>query len=247
MGTILAMDSHMMCEVYGNIGHSGNDCLETRKEAAFINNGFRQPGNNGWNNQPRPQETQLTQIATAFPIDSNGKIPAQLENSCENVKMVTTRGGMTTHDQPNPNQSTGKAKERQEAEPSTKEKEQEEETTPKDFIDTNYLPFPTMNSKQAMDGQLTPFVEMIEKIHYFDQALCNLGASVSVMPKAIFNKLNLTQLMPTPMMLQLADSMVRYSVGIVEDILMKIQDCYIPIDFMVLDMEVAKESTLILG
>ena len=50
------MDSHMTCEVYGNVGHSGNDCPETHEEAAFINNGFRQPlGNNGWNNQSRPQ------------------------------------------------------------------------------------------------------------------------------------------------------------------------------------------------
>jgi len=51
MGTIQAMDSHMTCEVCGNVGHSGNDCPKTHKEAAFINNGFRQPsGNNGWNN-----------------------------------------------------------------------------------------------------------------------------------------------------------------------------------------------------
>ena len=38
-------------------------------------------------------------------------------------------------------------------------------------------------------------------IQYFDQALCDLGASISIMPKAVFNKLNLTQLTPTPMML----------------------------------------------
>ena len=48
-------------------------------------------------------ETQLAQIAAAIPIDSNGKIPAQPENSRENVKAVTTRGGKTTHDPPNPN------------------------------------------------------------------------------------------------------------------------------------------------
>ena len=51
MGTIQAMDSHMTCEVYGNVGHSGNDCPKTHEEVAFINNGFCQPGNNGWNNQ----------------------------------------------------------------------------------------------------------------------------------------------------------------------------------------------------
>ena len=55
MGTVHDMDSHMMCEVCGNIGHSGNDCPETHEEAAFINNGFHQPGNNGWNNQSRLQ------------------------------------------------------------------------------------------------------------------------------------------------------------------------------------------------
>ena len=55
-GNVQVLDSHMTCEVYGNISHSGNDCPETRKEATFINNGFRQPqGNNGWNNQSRPQ------------------------------------------------------------------------------------------------------------------------------------------------------------------------------------------------
>jgi len=57
-------------------------------------------------------ETQLAQIAAIIPVDSNGKIPAQPKNSCENVKVVTTRGGKTTHDPPNPNQSTEKAKER---------------------------------------------------------------------------------------------------------------------------------------
>jgi len=55
-------------------------------------------------------ETQLAQIATAIPIDSHGKIPAQPENSCENVKAVTTRGGKTTRDPPNPNHFAGKAK-----------------------------------------------------------------------------------------------------------------------------------------
>jgi hypothetical protein len=54
-GTIQAMDSHIMCEVYGNVGHSGNDCPKTHEEVAYINNGFRQLGNNGWNNQSRPQ------------------------------------------------------------------------------------------------------------------------------------------------------------------------------------------------
>ena len=112
-------------------------------------------------------ETQLAQIATTIPIDSNGKIPAQPKNSCEKVNAVVARGRKSTRDPPNPNHSVGKAKQRQEAEASTtqEEKEQEEETAPKDFIDTSYLSFPTRNRKQDMDEQFTRFVQMIEKIH----------------------------------------------------------------------------------
>ena len=46
-----------------------------------------------------------------------------------------------------------------------KDQEKDEETTPQDFVDTSYLPFPTKKRKQAMDEQFARFVEMIEKIH----------------------------------------------------------------------------------
>jgi hypothetical protein len=49
------------------------------------------------------------------------------------------------------------------------------------------------------------------------------------------------------MMLQLVDSTVRYPAGITKDILVKIQGYFVPVDFMVLDMEMTKESPLILG
>ena len=67
-----------------------------------------------------------------------------------------------------------------------------------------------------------PTISCSIRFQYFDQALCDLGASITIMPKAIFDKLNHTQLTPTPMMLQLADSTVRYPAGIAEDILVKI-------------------------
>jgi hypothetical protein len=46
METAKNMDVHMTCEVCGNVGHLGNDCLEAREEASFINNG----SNNGFRN-----------------------------------------------------------------------------------------------------------------------------------------------------------------------------------------------------
>jgi len=37
-------------------------------------------------------EKQLAPITAVVPINNNGKIPAQLEKSCENMNSVTTRG-----------------------------------------------------------------------------------------------------------------------------------------------------------
>ena len=53
-----AMNSYSTCEVYGDGGHSGNDCPETREEAAYIinnnnNTRFRPQGGQGWG-QARP-------------------------------------------------------------------------------------------------------------------------------------------------------------------------------------------------
>ncbi len=59
-----------------------------------------------------------------------------------------------------------------------------------------------------------PTITCLIGAQQFDQALCDLGASVSVMPKDVFNKLNFTVLAPTPMRLQLADLSVRYPAGI---------------------------------
>jgi hypothetical protein len=39
-GTVKAMDSHMMCEVYAGVGHSGKSYPETHGATAYINNGF---------------------------------------------------------------------------------------------------------------------------------------------------------------------------------------------------------------
>jgi len=65
----------------------------------------------------------------------------------------------------------------------------------------------------------------------FENALCDLGASVSVMPKTVFDKLDYSMLTPTTMFLQLADQSVRYPAGIAENIPVKIYDFFVPVDF----------------
>jgi len=67
------------------------------------------------------------------------------------------------------------------------------------------------------------------------------------MPKSVFDRLNFTNLEPTTMTQQLADSSVRYLVGIAQDIPVKIRGHNVPVDFVVLNMELTKETPLILG
>jgi hypothetical protein len=55
------------------------------------------------------------------------------------------------------------------------------------------------------------------------------------------------ELSPTTLQLQLTDSSIWYPTGIAEDILVKIRDCFVPVDFVVLDMNIDKETRLILG
>jgi hypothetical protein len=80
----------------------------------------------------------------------------------------------------------------------------------------------------------------------FEKALCDLGASVSVMPRYVFEKLHLP-LEPMGMCLELGDNSIRYPLGIAEDVPMKVGHHFIPVDFMVLEMGEREKPPLILG
>ena len=81
----------------------------------------------------------------------------------------------------------------------------------------------------------------------FDHALCDLGPSVNIMPKVAFEKLSYPALSPTTMCVELADSTVRYPEGVVENLMVKVRNTFILVDFVVLDMEGDLGIPLILG
>jgi hypothetical protein len=78
------------------------------------------------------------------------------------------------------------------------------------------------------------------------KALCDLGESVSVMPRYVFEKLRLP-LEPTGMCLEVGDNSIRYPLGIAEDVPMKVRHQFIPTDFLVLEMGERDKPPLILG
>ncbi|KAK7314094.1 hypothetical protein VNO77_39304 [Canavalia gladiata] len=79
------------------------------------------------------------------------------------------------------------------------------------------------------------------------KALCDLGASINLMPLSIMKKLKIEEVKPTTMCLQLADRSIKHPYGVVEDLLVKVDRFIFPVDFVVLDMEEDAEIPLILG
>ena len=70
-----------------------------------------------------------------------------------------------------------------------------------------------------------------------DKSFLDLGASVNLMPYSVYKQLGLGELKPTNITLSLADRSVKIPKGIVEDVLVKIDKFYYPVDFVVLDTE----------
>ena len=80
-----------------------------------------------------------------------------------------------------------------------------------------------------------------------DNALCDLGASVSVMPLSVCSKLNMGKLKATNITLQMADRSFKYPLGVLEDVPVRVGKFYIPVDFVVLDMAEDMQTPIILG
>jgi len=80
-----------------------------------------------------------------------------------------------------------------------------------------------------------------------DHALCDLGSSVSLMPFSMCEKLDLREIRPTSISLQLADRSVKYPLGVLEDVPIKLRDLYVPVDFLILEMKEDMCTPIILG
>ena len=82
---------------------------------------------------------------------------------------------------------------------------------------------------------------------HFDKALCDIGASVSLMPYSIYKKLDLEELNPTNMCLSMANKSITYPLSILENVPTKVGKFVIPADFIVLEMEEDLEISILFG
>ncbi|GKE41796.1 hypothetical protein Tco_1469080 [Tanacetum coccineum] len=81
----------------------------------------------------------------------------------------------------------------------------------------------------------------------FDNALVDLGASVSVMTLSTYLNLGLGELVHTRLTVELADRTMKYPKGIAENVLVGIDKFTFHVDFIILDMPEDIKVPLILG
>ncbi|XP_070002125.1 uncharacterized protein [Nicotiana sylvestris] len=81
----------------------------------------------------------------------------------------------------------------------------------------------------------------------FAKALCDLGASINLMPLAVYTKLGIGRARPTSMLMQLADRTIKRPTGILDDVLVQVGKFVFPTDFVILYCQVDEEILIILG
>src|SRR4051812_49200067 len=78
-------------------------------------------------------------------------------------------------------------------------------------------------------------------------ALCDVGASTSVMPKRTYDMLELKPFDPCSFGVRLVDSFVKKPLGNIDDVLIIVNDNYVPVDFTIMDIECETSCPIILG
>jgi len=81
----------------------------------------------------------------------------------------------------------------------------------------------------------------------FPYTVCDTRSGYNVMSKQVYNELFDLPLYPTHIHLQIADQSLRFLEGMVKDVMVRIQEYYIPVDFLVLDMQGDDEIPILLG
>ncbi|KAL5559991.1 hypothetical protein UlMin_036202 [Ulmus minor] len=167
-------------------------------------------------------ETQLGQLATAVGEREKGKFPSQPI--------------------PNPKESHKSQPENSKSNDSTKNDNQPLPYVPK-------APFPQRLVPKEKGTQYSDILEVFKQVRInipfldaikqvpaylkFLKDLCTVKRKTNVPKKAFLTE----QLKPTSMTLQLADRSVKIPRGVIEDVLIKVDKFYFPVDFIVLDTQ----------
>jgi hypothetical protein len=109
----------------------------------------------------------------------------------------------------------------------------------------NHLIDPPFITKKEDHGRPTIPCSIVP--HVFHNAFYDLGASINIMSKVTYDKILGGPLSVAHFQLQMAEQSLRNLERVANDILVKILDTYIPMDFIILDMGHNKKDPLLLG
>ncbi|XP_057418617.1 uncharacterized protein LOC130712818 [Lotus japonicus] len=192
-------------------------------------------------------ESQLGQLAKQMSENHQGKFSSETLTLTEqeNTAVVSTRSGRVLH---GPEEKV-KGEKSEEAEVERDEGVMEERArgpTRTRVVNTHTpelrkIPFPKALVKKNLDKQFSKFLEIFKKLHI------NIPFSEALEKMPIYAKLNLGEVTPTLISLQMADRSLKTRYGIIEDVVVKVDKFVFPVDFVILDMEEDSKVPLILG
>jgi hypothetical protein len=98
------------------------------------------------------------------------------------------------------------------------------------------------NTRPKFKDLRAPTISCIIGQKKIDKALLDLGAGVNLLSYSVYRQLGLGELKPTTVILQLANRSIKKPKGIVEDVIIKVDKFFFPVDFIVLDIEPVPHS-----
>ena len=103
-----------------------------------------------------------------------------------------------------------------------------------------------VSNPRKLYDEWEPTIEIKIKDHEC-YALCDLGASVSTIPKALCDLLDFRDFDDCSLNLHLADSIIKKPMGRINDVIIVANRNYVPVDFIVLDIDCNPSCPIILG
>ena len=102
------------------------------------------------------------------------------------------------------------------------------------------------SSDLKLEDGWEPIIKM--KVNEFDcNALCDLGASISVMPKKLYDMLDLPPLEPCFLDVFMLNNSMQKPLGRVDDVHIMVNNNFVPVDFVVLDIDCNTSCPIVLG
>nr|XP_025648093.1 uncharacterized protein LOC112743056 [Arachis hypogaea] len=81
----------------------------------------------------------------------------------------------------------------------------------------------------------------------FEKALCDLGSNINLMPLSVMKKLGIQKVHPTKISLEMATKSLKWAYRVGENVLVKVEDLYLLVDFVVFDTREEKDDSIIIG